>query len=100
MKIIRGTTPTFQFTFNTIDISDISVAYLSIKQSTGYLIEKTNPTIEDNKLCWTLTQEETLSLNPDRDCELVCDWKMNDGTRGRSEIVRFDVEDTIKNEVI
>lgn len=100
MKIIRGTTPTFQFTFKTIDVNNITTAYLSLKQSNGLLIEKDSPTIADNKLSWTLTQEETLSMNPDNNGILVCDWKTTDGTRGRSEAIKFDVEDTIKDEVI
>ena len=105
MAIIRYTTPTIKFTFSEIDITDITVAFLVIKQNDKTAIERdissavvTN-TQAESSLAWTLTQEETKKLSK-ANVSIYCDWKLRDGTRGRSHVKTDSVEDTGKQEVI
>lgn len=102
MAIIRGTTPTIIFTFSQIRISDITVAYLVIKQSNKPLIEKdiSEALIDETSISWKLTQEETLGLSANRESVIYCDWKLTDGTRGRSTVRTENTENSGKNEVI
>ena len=105
MAIIKGTTPTITFTFDEIAVTDISVAYLVIKQGGKVNIERdletaTVVTTSPSHISWTLTQEETLGLSKNMNADIYCDWKLLDGTRGRSNIRVESVEDTGKNEVI
>ena len=101
MSIIRGTTPTIKFTFDQINTSDIVTAYLVIKQRGKSVIERDLPTatIETEFISWKLEQAETLKLSKS-DAEIICDWKLNDGTRGRSNAVTENVVDSGKLEVI
>lgn len=100
--IIRGTTPTIQFTYNDITVSDITVAILSMKQKKQTVIEKdlTEATVGQKSLSWTLTQEETLSLTPGQDVTIVCDWKLASGVRGRSKTFTTPAGEPGKDEVI
>lgn len=102
MEIIRGTTPTLIFTFDTIDVEDISVAYLLIRQNGNTVIEKTltDSSIVDGKLSFSLSQTETLSLSTSAPASVVLDWKTNAEARGRSNIYRFDVKQAGVDEVI
>lgn len=100
--LIRGTTPTVEFTYSDITVSDITVALLAIKQDKRTIIEKvlSDATVSENSISWTLTQEDTLLLREQRDAYIMCDWKLANGTRGRSKIIVVDVEDPGKSEVI
>lgn len=100
--IIRGTTPTISITFNTVATESIAVAYLTIKDAKNTLIEKNlaSATVDEHSLNWTLTQEETLSLTVGMKLRIFCDWRLADGTRGRSNIATYNVSDSGKNEVI
>lgn len=53
-RIIMGTTPTFEYTFKTVDVSNITTAVLTIKQGGEVAIEKTlsdaTPTETNSKL--------------------------------------------------
>lgn len=102
MAIIRGTTPTVIYTFSEITPSEVHKAYLTVKQLNTTIIERDISTAEvgETTLSWVLTQEETLSLSSSYDAVLCCDWKMNDGKRGRSVIKKEKVENSGKNEVI
>ncbi len=102
MTIISGTTPTISFTFSEVNVSDIAVAILTVKVSGETLIEKdlSDAGIGDNIITWELTQEETLKLKPGTICKVCCDWKLNDGTRGRSNVGSYTVENSGINEVI
>ncbi len=102
MEIIRGTTPTLIFTFDTINVEDISVAYLLIRQNGSTVIEKTlaDGTVLDGKLSFTFSQAETLSLTTDRPASVVLDWKTVAEVRGRSNIYRFDVKQAGVDEII
>ena len=101
-QIIRGTTPTIEFTYSDIAVSDITTAYLVIRQSGLSVIEKpiSDATIGETSLSWELTQEETLQLNGARNAQIVCDWVLASGVRGRSNILTVDVGEPGKNEVI
>lgn len=87
-KIIIGTTPTITYKFKIVDVSDIAVAILTIKERGTTVIEKTlaDATVGPDSLSWTLTQEETLSLGV-KTGSMMLNWKTNDGTRGASEEV-------------
>ncbi len=101
MALIRGTTPTIIFTFTDVLVSDISKAYLVIKQSGASVIEKdiSSATVGED-VRWTLEQEDTLSLKRKINADIYCDWLLNDGTRGRSKIQTESVEDSGIDEVI
>ena len=104
MAIVRGTTPTIIFTFQTIDVSDIDTAYLVVKQWDTAKITKdiTSATVDSDAgtLSWTLTQTESLALETAKRCSIMCDWLTSSGTRGRSVEKTESVENPGKNEVI
>ena len=103
MAIVRGTTPILRFTFTEVDASNITAAFLVIKHDHEKIIEKnisqlvsrTNTTMD-----WKLSQTETLQLPEGKTVDICCDWKLSDGTRGRSTIISEWVESGGKNEVI
>ena len=99
--IIRGTTPTIVYTFDTVSVLDISVAYLTISNKCNVCIEKSisEAIIGDNSVSWVLTQEETLGMDADTMTAMV-NWKLIDGTRGVSPKVQFVVAKNSKEEVI
>lgn len=102
--IIRGTTPTITFTFSAVEVSDIAVAYLTLKQG-AVLVEKDIAAAlidaENNTLSWTLAQEDTLKLAATTvRAAAICDWKLASGIRGRSSIASFTVSEAGKDEVI
>lgn len=88
IKIILGTTPTITYKFKVVDVSDITVAILTIKERGTILIEltKSDATVGEDSLSWTLTQEETLQLGT-KTATMMLNWKTQDGTRGASEEV-------------
>ena len=100
-QIIRGTTPTIKFTYNDIEVGNITSAILTLKQGGSTVIEKdlTSAQTQDNMLVWTLTQEETLSLSG-KSVTIVCDWLLNTGVRGRSEVLTANVGEPAKDEVM
>lgn len=102
MAIIRGTTPTITFTFSSVEVSNIQVAYLFVQQIDQTLIEKdiSAATVDENSLSWELTQEETLSLKDRSRVKIFCDWRLASGLRGRSEVFETTVDNSGKNEVI
>lgn len=105
MVLVRGTTPTFEIIFNTVDVNDIVVAYLIFKSGTVTVLEKdlSTATVGEKSLTWTLSQEESFLVgkgNLARHVDVVCDWKLSDGTRGRSKVAPCVIELPGKNEVI
>lgn len=104
MAIIRWTTATFIFEFQTIQVSDITDAYLVIKQWDNVVIEKdlTSATVdtEENKLTWTLTQAEAGLLSTGKRYAAMCDWLTSSGTRGRSKVLEGSIENSGVDEVI
>jgi len=89
--ITRGTTPTIQYRFKTVDVTDLVVADMRIKQKC-VVIDKalSDATVvhdeSNNYLSWTLTQAETLSLNAFDNLEIQCRWKLDSGVTGASAI--------------
>lgn len=85
-SIIRGTTPTLQYTFDDVTVADITSAYLTIKvdNTAEHNIEKdlSSATVAENSIPWTLTQAETLSFGAS--ISVMINWKVLDGTRGAS----------------
>ena len=101
MAIIRGTTPTIEFRFKDVAVDEIVTAILSLQQLGKTIVERDISSAEvDENLSWKLTQEETLSLNNRYDVEIVCDWKLTDGTRGRSHKLCTPVGNPGKDNVI
>lgn len=100
-RIIMGTTPTFEYTFKTVDVSNITTAILTIKQGGEVAIEKTlsDATATETALCWTLTQVETLSLEKGA-ASVMLNWKTSDGTRGASAEEQLSILTNFVKEVI
>ena len=92
--IIRGTTPTIKFKFDTIKVSDITAAYLTIKA--GDTIEKDLAAAEigSDYIAWKLTQAETLNFGDT--IYAMINWKLSDGTRGASSKKAFKVIGNLK----
>ena len=100
-KIIIGTTPTITYKFKVVDVADITVAILTIKERGVNIIELnlSDATIGEDSLSWTLTQEETLLIGA-RTATMMLNWKTEDGTRGASEQVFVTGGDNHIREVI
>lgn len=100
-KIIIGTTPTITYKFKVVDVSEITVAILTIKERGTTLIEKdlSDATAGEDTLSWTLTQEETLSIGA-KSASMMLNWKLADGTRGASDVVLVTGGDNHIREVI
>ena len=100
-KIIIGTTPTITYTFKVVDVSEITVAILTIKERGVNIIELnlSDATVGEDSLSWTLTQEETLLIGT-RTATMMLNWKTEDGTRGASEQVFVTGGDNHIREVI
>lgn len=102
IRIIRGTTPTITYTFKTITTSEITAAYLTIKQRDTVVVEKdiASAAIGNKDISWTLTQADTLLLATHTDAGIMINWKLVDGTRGASEEKRITPVDNHLIEVI
>lgn len=100
--LISGTTPTITIAFDTIDTDDIVESILCVKHNGTNLIEKDidDATVASGSVSYKLTQAETFILPVGSSVLVMCDWKLDDGTRGRSKIVRCIVEQSGKEEVI
>ncbi len=75
--IIQGTTPTVSFTFNDINVNDLTVCYLTMTQG-DLVIEKTleDAEIGENVLTWRLSQTETLSIDADKTLRLQLRYRI------------------------
>lgn len=97
-SIIRGTTPTFKYTFNTVDVTKITTAFLTIKSKTDLEKDLSDAVVGTNYLAWTLTQSETLALGDQ--ISVMVNWKLQDGTRGASAKKQFLIDVNYKDVVI
>lgn len=100
-EIIRGTTPTIKYTFKVINVSQVSLAYLTIKYGGTVVIEKdiVDAVVGEGSISWTLSQADTLKLTfPE--CRMMLNWVLEDGTRGASLETQVHIRDNHKNEVI
>ena len=84
-QIIRGTTPTIVYGFNDVTVADITAAYLTFERKGVVLLklELTDATVGQTTIAWTLTQQQTLDITAGT-TTVMCNWKLNDGTRGAS----------------
>lgn len=100
-QIVRGTTPTIIYRFGKVDVANIVVAYLTIKQGGTLLIEKTlsDALVGEATLSWVLTQAETLSPELG-DATCMVNWKLADGTRGVSPRTAISIVENDKEVVI
>ena len=100
-QIIRGTTPTIEFTFKDVTVANIVTAILSIKQNGVILIEKelVDATVAQKSLSWTLTQAECLTLAYGKSTVML-NWLLVDGTRGASNEYIVEIVANHINEVI
>ena len=100
-SIPRGTTPTIRHTFKRVDVTDVVVAYMTLKQG-ALTIEKTlsDATVvhseTDNYIEWKLTQAETLSIIDKINIEEQCRWKLADGTAGESPVAVLSPDRILK----
>lgn len=101
-EIVRYTTPTIQITFKTIDPAMISEAFLVFKRAGTAVLTKdfTSATVEEHSISFTLSQADTGGFMVGSRVTVYCDWKLSDGTRGRSRAKEFSIADTGKDEVI
>lgn len=101
-EIIRGTTPTIQYYFSTVNPSLLEIAILKLSQSGNVIIQKglDSANISGKSISWTFSQEETLLLNENRVLNVTLDWLLNDGTRGAAKKAILDVTSSGTNEVI
>lgn len=99
--IARGTTPTIQFTFKSVDTADIVVCYLTIKEGDKVLIEKTleDASVGNGLLEWGLTQEETLKLH-DEQVDIQLRYKTGDGHAFISKVFSVSPMQILKDGVI
>lgn len=84
--IIRGTTPTIIYNMQTVAVSDIAVAFLTIKSNSSIIIQKSleDAEVGETSLSWTLTQAETLSFEANQHAKMMLNWRLAEGTRGAS----------------
>ena len=100
--IVQYTTPTIEITFPTIDTATISEAYLVFKYGGTAVLSKalSSATVAQHKLSWILSQTDTKGLPLGKTVRIYCDWKLSDGTRGRSNFAEYQIVETGKEEVI
>ena len=101
-EIIELTTPTIIIKFSTIDPANLTQAKLTIKTLGSTIISRSidTATIDEQELSWTLTQTETKQLTVGSAVRVMCDWKLQDGTRGRSQIANYTVGEAGFKEVM
>ena len=96
MVIWRGTTPTIQVVFKTVDPASITNAILTFYTNQGTVVEKnlTAAVVGATSISWTLSQQETLDIQSSGRMPLyvICNWLTSGGMRGVS------VNDTVKFE--
>ena len=107
MTITIGTTPTIIFNnFQVVRVGEIKEAVLTIKQGGMYsrsvLIKRDLSTAEVSatEIAWTLTQEETLGLDPKAQAQVCMNFLTNTGLRGTSKVVNCYIEDNPLKEVM
>lgn len=90
VNVIRGTTPTITYNFQTVAVADIAVAFLTIKGCRecggSVMIEKSlqDATAGNASLSWQLTQQETLAFEAGEKAKMMLNFRLADGTRGAS----------------
>lgn len=94
----RGTTPTLKFTlpFDTGSIADGSI---SLAQCGNVIIDRTikSWTLSNREIKITLTQGETLMLQPNINVEIQLRIRLSDGTALASKIFNVTVDRVLKD---
>lgn len=100
--IVQYTTPTIEIRFKSIDPATIIEAKLVAKYAgiNVLCLDLSAATVNEKTLSWTLTQEQTATLKLNSTVRVYCDWKLSDGTRGRSKFADFLVVETGYGEVM
>ena len=100
-EIVIGTTPTIKYTFNKVNVNDITKAILSISRYDNVILTKSlsEATVGNDFLSWTLTQEETLNVG-ESTVNIMLNWVDTSGIRGVGEsmLIKFTKNDI--NEVL
>lgn len=101
-SIIRGTTPLVKFTFSKVQPSEISTAFLVVKQDDRTVFEKalSDAIVGTNTIAWRLQQADTLKLVPKKNATLTCDWRTAANIRSKSHTLAALVENGGKDEII
>lgn len=84
-EIVRGTTPTIEVKFSTIDTSTITAAVLTISANNSIVLQKDlqDAIVSAGSLSWILTQAETLLISGKT--QVMLNWLTSEGVRGVSE---------------
>lgn len=95
----RGTTPTITINSD-LDLRDVAVLYLTFKQGTTTVLEKTldDVTVTETTISFKMTQSEALSFNASRrsfQCQIR--GRFPDGTTVASNIMSGSVSDLLKD---
>lgn len=98
-------TPTFVFNFTEdVPVADISAAVFTVTFGAAVTVEKNLSAAivntEANSLAWTLTQAETGAFPVGASGNIICDWLLTSGTRGRSNPASCMVTTTGKKAVM
>lgn len=101
--IIRGTTPTITFTFDTVDPTTFADYYLTIKSISDLstpIIQTSAGSASATELSFTLTQTDTFKLTAGDTVNIYLDWLTMDMIRGRSVVATCRVFETGRDEVM
>ena len=100
IKITRGTTPTITYSFRVVDPADFAAAQFIMKQGSAVLIEKNlSDAVLDstnNTLSFTLTQADTLQLEPRTIIYMKLRFRQNDGKAGASRTISVAPDQILK----
>ena len=101
MTITRGTKPTIKYRFSFVDPAAFAAAQLVLKQGNDVLIEKTladaDLDAENHTLSYTLSQADTLQLNPRQEILMKHRFRLNDGKAGASKTVSMPPDQILKD---
>ena len=99
--MIRGTTPThtFQIPFSTSLLKEIRISYA---QGNSVIVEKSTEDcrLDGTEITVKLTQEETMRFSETKLAELQLRVKLNDGNVLATPVLRLDVGELLKDEII
>lgn len=101
MLLVKGTTPTIQYTFSDIDPVDITDGYLVVKQGRTNVIEipLSDAVRDTDTISFTLTQEQSLQLTAGLKALILFDWVIG-STRGQAKLLEAYVGIEGMDEVI
>lgn len=101
MVIRQGTTPTHTFTVPIIT-GDLKVVHIAYAQNSQVLFVKDTESVKmgANELSVTLTQDETLQIDPRRNVEIQVRVVTLDGTAMASDIITVPADRVLECEVL